>query len=156
MKRTPLLFIALLVIVSTVNMQCSSASKMLSAGSPLLSALGTRPNLSSLTGLLQTPGLDKLLGPSLKKAFTLLAPTNDALNALGGNALADLTKSDNLTKLAGMLKDHIIPGKVDPAAITVGGLKSVGGKALDLAGVNLGSAINSDKFNIIPVDKVLQ
>jgi uncharacterized surface protein with fasciclin (FAS1) repeats len=156
MKRNPLLLIALLFIVSVVNMQCSSASKALSAGSPLLSALGAQPNLSSLTSLLQTPGLGKLLGGSLKKPFTLLAPTNDALNSLGADALSNLTKPENLSQLAGMLKDHIIPGKVDPAAIAGGGLKTAAGKALDLAGANLGSLLSSDKFNIIPVDKILK
>jgi hypothetical protein len=35
------------------------------------------------------------------------------------------------------------------------GLKSAGGKMLDLAGANLGSLMSGDKFNILPIDKVL-
>jgi uncharacterized surface protein with fasciclin (FAS1) repeats len=120
-----------------------------------MNSLGGIPNLGSVTKLLQTPGLGNLLGGVLKKPFTLLAPTDNALAGLGADAVSNLSNPSNVGQLANLLKDHIIPGKKDAAGLAEAGLKSAGGKALDLAGANLGSLVSGDKFNIIPVDKVL-
>jgi len=147
------LLVALLLSVSSIR--CGTSSSLLKAGSPLLSSLGGVPNLSSVTSLLQTPGLDKLLGGVMKKPFTLLAPTNDALSSLGAGAVSNLANPSNVSQLAGLLKDHIVPGKLDATSLAQAGLKSAGGKDLNLGGANLGSLIGGDKFNIIPVDKVL-
>jgi hypothetical protein len=49
----------------------------------------------------------------------------------------------------------VLPGKVDAASVLKGGLNSAGGSALDLGGAKLGNLIGGDKFNIIPVDKIL-
>ena len=151
--RIHVLFVALLL--STASIRCSSGADLLKSGSSLLSALGGNPNLSSITNLLQTPGLGKMLGGVLKKPFTLLAPTNDALSKLGTDALSKLTSPENMGQLANLLKNHIVPGKLDAAGLAQSGLKSAGGKALDLAGANLGSLVSDDKFNILPIDKVL-
>ena len=121
-----------------------------------MSMLGGQPNLSSITSLLKTPGLDKMLGGVLKKPFTLLAPTNDALASLGGDAVANLAKSENVSQLAGLLKNHIIPGKQDAAAVAGGALKSVSGSAVEVASSALGQVLSGEKFNVIPVSKVLQ
>ena len=59
------------------------------------------------------------------------------------------------TTLSFLLKDHIVPGKLDSAGAAASGLQSAGGKALDLAGAQLGNLISGDKFNIIPINKVL-
>ena len=147
------LFVALLISVASIR--CSSGADLLKSGSSLFSALGGNPNLSSITSILQTPGLGKLLGGALKKPFTLLAPTNDALGKLGSDAVSKLTSPENLGQLANLLKNHIVPGKLDAAGVAQSGLKSAGGKALDLAGAGLGSLIGGDKFNILPIDKVL-
>jgi uncharacterized surface protein with fasciclin (FAS1) repeats len=56
-----------------------------------------------------------MLGGVLKKPFTLLAPTNDALSKLGADAISKLTSPDNLGQLANLLKNHIVPGKLDAA-----------------------------------------
>lgn len=143
------------LLISSLQIQCSSGSKMLSTGSQLFSALGGNSALSSFTNLLKTPGLDKVLGGVMKKPFTLLAPTNDALQSVGGDALGNLTKPENLNSLAGMLKKLIIPGKQDANALMQPGLKTAAGNALDLGGAKLGNLISGDKFNIFPIDKLL-
>jgi len=148
-----LLFVSFVIIMSAAR--CSSGASMLSSGSSLLKGLGGNANLSSFTSLLQTPGLDKLIGPALKGKFTMLAPGNNALSSLGADALSNLTKPENLNQLAGVLKNHIVPGKLDAAGLAKGGLKTAGGKDLNLGGINLGEMISGKNFNVIPVDKIL-
>ena len=145
----------LTVFLLTSAIRCSTGASLLKAGSPLLSSLGNVPSLSSITKLLQTPGLSNLLGGVLKKPFTLLAPTDNALSSLGADAVSNLSNAANVAQLANLLKDHIIPGKLDASQLAQAGLKTAGGKALDLAGANLGSLIGGDKFNAFPIDKVL-
>jgi uncharacterized surface protein with fasciclin (FAS1) repeats len=150
---TSLLLVAMLSMVFFVR--CGAGASMLGAASPLMSALGGAGNLGTMAKVLQTPGLDKLLGGALKKPFTLLAPTDGAFSALGGDALTNLGKPENLNGLANILKKHVLPGKVDAASVLKGGLNSAGGSALNLGGAKLGNLIGGDKFNIIPVDKIL-
>lgn len=158
MKKTSLRVCLIALLITVVNLNCSTGAKLLQAGSPLLSSLSSVPALSQFTNLLKTPGLDKLIGGVLKKPFTLLAPTNDALGGLGADALTSLSNPDNLTKLANLVKDHIIPGKLDAGALMQSGLKAASGKALDLGSLGssaLGSLISGDKFNIFPLNKLL-
>ncbi|GAO41460.1 hypothetical protein FPE01S_01_04730 [Flavihumibacter petaseus NBRC 106054] len=129
---------------------------MLGAGSSLLTSLASNPNLSSFASLLQTPGLDKALGSALKGDFTMLAPTNSALSGLGQDALTNLTKSENIDQLAGMLKNQIVPGKLDASQLAAGGVKTAGGNNLNLGTAQLGEMIKGKNFNIIPVDQLLK
>lgn len=154
-KKT-VLYVVLVVSVLLTTMQSCGTSSMLGSGSGLLSSLAGNSNLSSFAGLLQTPGLEKLVGPALKGKFTMLAPSNAALGTLGADALGSLSKPENLNLLAGILKNHIVPGKLDASSLLKGGLKTAGGKDLSLGGVNLGDVISDKKFNIIPIDKILQ
>ena len=155
MKSAFLKFLVTGILVSVLHVQCGTSSNLLSSGSSLLSALGGNSSLSSFTNLLKTPGLDKLLGGVLKKPFTMLAPTNDALQSMGGDAMAKLAKPENLNSLAGMLKKLIIPGKLDANSLMQPGLKNAAGEALNLGTAKLGSLIGGDKFNIFPIDKLL-
>ena len=147
-------FVAFILLASTTN--CGTNSSLLSTGSALMSALAKNVDLSMFKNLLTTPGLDKLLGDVLKGAFTILAPTNKALEDLGTDILGKLTNPAYATEVANVIKNHIIPGKQDAETLKKGGLKTAGGKPVDLAGVNLGTAISDSKFNIYPVDHVLK
>lgn len=151
----------LMILMGVVKSPASSQSDPLKAAtsslasSSLLSALGKIPSLSTFTNLLKTPGLDKLIGGSMKNPFTLLAPTNDAMSKLGTAALTKLSNPANLSQLASFVKNHIVSGKLDAKGIMQSGLKAASGKLLNLKGANLGSLVSGDKFNIFPVDKVL-
>ncbi len=153
MKKLSIHVLLVALLLSVASVRCGSGADLLKTGSSLMSSLGKVPNLSQLTSLLQTPGLGNLLGGALKKPFTLLAPTNEALSGLTSSAMSGLTS--NVSNLANLLKGHIIPGKKDAASLAQSGVKTAEGTALNLAGANLGSVISDDKFNIIPVDKVL-
>lgn len=155
MKKATLKLLLLSLVIVFASTGCRTGSSLLSSGSSLLSSLGGNPNLSSFSSLLKTPGLDKVLGPALKGNFTLLAPSNDALSKSSPDMLSNLTKPENIGQLGDVLKNQIIPGKLDASSLMKGGLKTAGGKDLNLGGVNLGDAIGGKIFNIIPVDKLL-
>lgn len=146
--------LAFILLASTTN--CGSSAQYLSAGSALLTSISKNPTLTTFANLLKTPGLDKLLDSALKGKFTMLAPTNDALSSMGADMMGKIMNPANVGDLANVLKDHIVPGKLNPSDLTKGGLKTSGGKPLSLSGVNMGSVISGDKYNIIPVDKVLK
>ena len=110
MKKLSVHVLLLALLLSAASIRCSSGSNLLKTGSSLMSALGKVPNLSQFTNLLQTPGLDKLLGGVMKKPFSLLAPTNDALGGLASGAMGDVSK------VADMVKNLIVPGKKDAAS----------------------------------------
>jgi uncharacterized surface protein with fasciclin (FAS1) repeats len=157
MKNLNIRILLVALMLTAANIQCSTGSKLLQSGSSLMNALGGVPNLSQITNILKTPGLDKLLGGALKTPFTLLAPTNDALNSMGSSAMSNLTNPNNINQLANMLKNYIVPGKKDATSIMESGLKAASGQALNLtdAASSLGSLIQGDKFNILPINKLL-
>jgi uncharacterized surface protein with fasciclin (FAS1) repeats len=157
MKKSILKVMAVVLLSCVMFIRCGSASSVLGAGSPLISGLTGAGNLGTMAGLLQTPGLGKLMGGALKGPFTLLAPTDNALAGLGKDALTNLTKPENLNQLAGILSKHIVPGKLDAAGLAKGALNSAAGSKLDLGGLNLGNAISGGKnANIFPIDKILK
>src|SRR5690349_8761140 len=66
--------------------------------------------LSTLVAAVKAAGLvDTLNGDG---PFTILAPTNAAFDKMGKETLNGLLKPENKGKLAAILKDHVIPGKV--------------------------------------------
>ena len=156
MKNISIRLLLVVVLLSAATFTADTQTNPLKSGtSSLLSALGGISSLSTFTNLLKTPGLDKLIGGSMKNPFTLLAPTNDAMSKLGTAALTKLSNPANLSQLATFVKNHIVSGKLDAKGIMQSGLKAASGKLLNLKGANLGSLVGGDKFNIFPVDKVL-
>jgi uncharacterized surface protein with fasciclin (FAS1) repeats len=113
------------------------------------------PTLTSIAGLMKTPGLGQFLDSALGDKFTLLAPTNDALAKLGTDMVGKLSNPANVADLANVLKKHIVPGKVEPADIKKGGLKTASGQPLNISDANLGQVIGDKNFNVVPIDKVL-
>ena len=155
MKKLNIRVVMVALLLSIASMRCSSGADILKVGSPLLNLMSKVPNLSQITSLIQTPGLGKLLDSALKKSFTLLAPTNEALGALGLTALSGFSGTNNVNKLADLLKDHIVPGKLNAGELAQPGLKTASGEPLNLAGANLGSVMAGDDYNVFPIDKVL-
>jgi len=144
--RTAIRNLTLMSLIAMLLASCSAGN--------VLTSMATKPELSSLTGLLKNAGgIEKLVG---KGPFTLLAPTNDALAKLGPDVLQSLAKPENKEMLTGILKKHIIPGKLDANALKAGGLKTAAGSPLDLGGINLGESIKSGKGMIQMIDGVLK
>ncbi len=129
----------------------------------LLGSLGGNPDLSTLTGLVESVGVDKLLGGLGGQAFTMLAPTNDAFASLGSDALSSLTDPGNVDQLTNVLQSHIIPGKVTADALgsmadaptnMLGNPLAVGDGMIGGANL-LGGDIPTDNGLVQKIDKVI-
>ena len=65
--------------------------------------------------------------------FTVFAPTDDAFAALGKDTIASLLLPENKAKLAGILKLHVVAGKVMAAqAVKLDSADTLAGEALSL------------------------
>ena len=130
----------------------SSFAQVMVGGEPMLAAKDIIDNAvnskdhTTLVAAVKAAGLVDTLksaGP-----FTVFAPTNAAFAALPAGTVDTLLKPENKGMLTGILTYHVVPGRVDAAALTkmimdgngsttfktvAGGLvtaKSVGGKVM--------------------------
>jgi uncharacterized surface protein with fasciclin (FAS1) repeats len=148
MKSRILLTGVLVSMLSFMQLSCSSPA------TSLLSTLGGNPQLSGVTSLLKgAGGLGKLVP---KGPFTMLAPSNDALSALGGGSIENLLKPENKNVLDNVLKKHILPGKFSPDQIAAGGLKDALGNPLNMGGAKITQSIPTKGGMIQMIDKVLR
>ncbi|TWD85626.1 putative surface protein with fasciclin (FAS1) repeats [Variovorax beijingensis] len=70
---------------------------------------------TTLVAAVKAAGLvETLKGPG---PFTVFAPTNAAFAALPAGTVDSLLKPENKTKLAAVLTYHVVPGKLDAAAL---------------------------------------
>jgi uncharacterized surface protein with fasciclin (FAS1) repeats len=60
--------------------------------------------------------------------FTVFAPNNAAFNKLPAGTLDDLLKPANKAKLAAILKNHVVEGKVMAANVKAGPVETLNGK----------------------------
>jgi len=81
------------------------------------------PEISQFMGLAQLGGLAGMLGGG--NPMTLLAPSNDALGALGSDALARLSTPEGAGDLKKMFENAVAPGDIsaDDLASRLGGAK---------------------------------
>jgi len=81
-----------------------------------------------------------------KGPFTVFAPTNNAFTKLPSDTLDNLLKSENKSKLAGILTYHVVAGNLGEKAI-LAAIKKGGGKAVltTVAGGKLTATIVKDK-----------
>jgi uncharacterized surface protein with fasciclin (FAS1) repeats len=83
-------------------------------------------NFGTLANALKAADLiDTLKGTG---PFTVFAPTDDAFKKLPAGALDGLLKDK--TKLAGILKYHVLPGKVMAKDVATGDVKTVAGSTM--------------------------
>jgi uncharacterized surface protein with fasciclin (FAS1) repeats len=139
-----------MILVTMFHLNCSSPA----AG--LMSTLGKTPELSSFAGLLKGAGGTDMLGQLVgKNPFTMLIPSNDALKGVSTDAIHNLMKPENKGMLEGLLKKHILPGKVSADDIVKGGLTDAGGNALNLNGAKISKSVPTKNGLIQIIDKVL-
>lgn len=95
------------------------------------------------------------LVPTLKGAgpFTVFAPTNAAFTALPAGTVESLLKPENKANLTKILTYHVVPGRLDFAAIS-SAISAGGGKAVvkTVAGASLTATMNGP-HNILVTDQ---
>lgn len=112
-------------------------------GNNIVKVASGNPDFSTLVKALAAADLVEALqgtGP-----FTVFAPNNAAFNKLPAGTLEDLLKPANKAKLAAILKNHVVEGKVMAANVKSGPVKTLDGKkvAVDVANgkVKFGNAV---------------
>ena len=100
----------------------SSFAQVMVGGAPMLASKDIIDNAvnskdhTTLVAAVKAAGLvDTLKGPG---PFTVFAPTNAAFAALPAGTVDTLLKPENKGMLTGILAYHVVPGKVDAAALT--------------------------------------
>ncbi len=100
----------------------SALSEVMVGGAPMLptkdiidNAVNSKDH-TTLVAAVKAAGLvDTLKGPG---PFTVFAPTNAAFAALPAGTVDTLLKPENKSMLTGVLTYHVVPGKLDAAALT--------------------------------------
>ena len=100
----------------------SSFAQVMVGGAPMLASKDIIDNAvnskdhTTLVAAVKAAGLvETLKGPG---PFTVFAPTNAAFAALPAGTVDTLLKPENKGMLTGILTYHVVPGKVDSAALT--------------------------------------
>jgi uncharacterized surface protein with fasciclin (FAS1) repeats len=108
------------------------------------------PDFSTLVAAVQAADLvDALKGDG---PFTVFAPTNAAFEALPEGTLDDLLKPENKEKLQGILKYHVVSGKIKSGDIANGStnVNSLQGNALNV--VKGATGVTVDGANVVTAD----
>jgi len=100
----------------------SAVAQVMVGGAPMLATKDIIDNAvnskdhTTLVAAVKAAGLvDTLKGPG---PFTVFAPTNDAFAALPAGTVDTLLKPENKGTLTTVLTYHVVPGKLDAAALT--------------------------------------
>lgn len=88
-------------------------------------------SLSTLVAAIKAAELVEAL--QAEGPFTVFAPNNAAFAKLPAGSLEDLLKPENKKKLAGILKNHVVKGRVMAADVEPGMTKTLNGKKVELA-----------------------
>ena len=85
-----------------------------------------------------------------KGPFTVFAPNNAAFAKLPPGALDDLLKPENKKKLARILKNHVVEGRVMAADVESGKVRTLGGGKVEV--VSAGGRVRFGDAHVITAD----
>ena len=101
------------------------------ASGDLVAVASANPDFTMLVAALRAADLVGALQG--KGPFTVFAPNNAAFAKLPPGALEDLLKPENKKKLAAILKNHVVEGKVMAADVKSGTVRTLDGKKVEVA-----------------------
>lgn len=96
----------------------------------LAASLASNTNLENLAAEIEAAGLTKQLK---QEEFTVIAPSDEAFNALSDEAFDKFSQSQNRTKV---LQYHLIPGKVTQEDIDRGEITTLSGEKIVISQEN--------------------
>jgi uncharacterized surface protein with fasciclin (FAS1) repeats len=122
---------AAISIAAVYSLAAQIPSKPTSNGNTIVKVASGNPDFSTLVTALAAADLVEALqgaGP-----FTVFAPNNAAFAKLPAGTLDDLLKPANKAKLAAILKNHVVKGKVMAANVKAGPVETLVGGEVDIA-----------------------
>lgn len=133
-------------IAAVYSLAAQMPAKPASNGKNIVKVASGNPDFSTLVKALAAADLvEALQGPG---PFTVFAPNNAAFNKLPAGTLEDLLKPANKAKLAAILKNHVVEGKVMAANVKSGPVETLNGEdvVIDVADgkVKFGNAVVTD------------
>lgn len=144
--KIPILKTIVVVAISVAaiySLAAQAPTKPASNNNTIVQIASGNPDFSTLvTALAAADLVEALQGPG---PFTVFAPNNKAFAKLPAGTLEDLLKPENKAKLAAILKNHVIEGKVMAANVQAGPVKTLNGQevVVDVANgkVRFGNAL---------------
>ncbi len=106
----------------------------------VMETLESQSDLSTFVSAVKAAGLSDALNA---QDITVFAPSNDAFAALEPGSLESLMMPENKDKLAKLLTNHIVPGKMTSDQITDGKVLSQDGEEVDLTVSDSGVMFNN-------------
>lgn len=103
----------------------------------LVASLASNTNLENLAEEIEMAGLTEQLK---EKEFTVLAPSDDAFNALSDQAFDKFSQPENRLKV---LQYHLIPGKVTQKDIDRGEITTLAGEKITISQENKTLKLNN-------------
>lgn len=119
----------LLVLAPALALLAACASQPAQRPVSVADTIARDPQLSTLSGLMAKAGLSdtlKAAGP-----YTVFAPTNEAFAAVPAKTLDELGRDP--AKLKAVISYHVLPAKVEAAAVKNGNAKTVEGANVALS-----------------------
>jgi uncharacterized surface protein with fasciclin (FAS1) repeats len=142
MKR--ILAVLVLAAVAAIPVAAPSSAQ---SDKTIVGVAASDPQFSTLVGLVQKAGLAETLS---KGSFTVFAPTNAAFAALPEGTVPALLKPENKEQLTKVLTYHVVPGRLDAAAL-MKAIKRGDGKATltTASGESLWIMMNGDRNVVV-------
>lgn len=112
LKSVLLLALAAAVPACSQDPQADSSQEAV-GNETLAAAMADNDNVASMSKAMQETGLAQVFDGSA--AYTVLAPSNDALTALEEEQ--GMTDEEHRALLAAVLREHVLPGALTPADI---------------------------------------
>lgn len=120
-----------IVLVSEFTTAQESPVPPENPGPDIVAVITADPNLTTLVSALRAAELVEAL--KARGPFTLFAPSNAAFAKLPSGTLEALMMPENKRKLAAILKNHVIVGKVSSADMQGGKRRVLGGGRVEVA-----------------------
>lgn len=126
--KTPILktIVVVAISIAAVYSLAAQAPTKPASNNTIVKVASGNPDFSTLVKALAAADLvEALQGPG---PFTVFAPNNAAFAKLPPGTLEDLLKPENKAKLAAILKNHVVKGKVMAANVKAGPVKTLNGQ----------------------------
>jgi uncharacterized surface protein with fasciclin (FAS1) repeats len=121
----------------------SDAAATCSSSKDIVGVASGAENFKTLIAAVKAAGLVETLQG--KGPFTVFAPTDEAFAKLPAGTVEDLLKPENKEKLAGILKYHVVPGKVLAADVKTMEAKTAQGQSVRLKVSDAGVTVDGAK-----------